>query len=315
MGSLPAAMPAGGGGPPAARPRRLRVLCLHGFRTSGAIMKDQVRERRRGVSAGRKENRRRKNARPLGARAPSTSTTFFFLPPSVSVHCQLDLARLPRDVGDLVDFDTLDAPNRATGPPPPDVPWAGPFYEWWDARRDEASPGGWVYEGGDAAFAALGAALRTADPPYDGLLGFSQGTILASLALAVFQERAGRGGGGGGGGGSPSPGPLATAAAALAGVAAPPRFALLYCGVFAKPPMCDILGGAAGRDGRRLACPSLHVIGGADPIAPLSRRLAGAFVNPVVLEHGRGHVMPALPPEGVATLRAFLEARLVGSSL
>lgn len=214
---------------------------------------------------------------------------------------------MPRDVGDLVDFDTLDAPNPATGPPPPDVPWAGPFYQWWDARRDEASPGGWVYEGGDAAFAALGNALRTADPPYDGLLGFSQGTILASLALAAFQSR----GSNGGAAVAAMLGP--SAAAALAGIPHPPRFALLYCGVFAKPPMCDAL--AAGTDGRRLGVPSLHVIGQADPIAPLSRRLAGAFVNPVVLEHGRGHVMPALSPEGVATLRAFLEARAAGSSL
>ncbi len=206
-------------------------------------------------------------------------------------------------MGDLVDFDTLDAPNPATGPPPPDVPWSGPYFEWWNARRDAAGAGGWVYDGGDTAFQALGDALRSANPPYDGLLGFSQGTILASLALAALQA------------GSGLPAARGPVAAALAGVRHPPRFALLYCGVYAKPPMSEALGGAGGRDGGRLAVPSLHVIGEADPIAPLSRRLAGAFLNPVVLEHGRGHVMPALPPEGVATLRAFLEARMVGSSL
>jgi len=215
---------------------------------------------------------------------------------SLSVR-QLDLARLPRDLGDLADFDTLDAPHPATGPPPPDVPWPPPHYEWWNARRDPAAAGGWTYDGGEAAFACLGSALRAADPPYDGLLGFSQGTILASLALAAFQSgSAGPGGG-------------------LAGVPHPPRFALLYCGVFAKPPYCDALAGPSGRDAKRLGVPSLHVIGQADPVAPLSRRLAGAFANPVVLEHGRGHVMPALPPEGLATLRAFLEARRAGSSL
>jgi hypothetical protein len=192
---------------------------------------------------------------------------------------------------------TLDAPHPATGPPPPDVPWSGPYYEWWTARK--GPDGGWAYDGGDAAFAHLGRALRGADPPYDGLLGFSQGTILASLALAFMQ--AGEAGPGDG----------------LAGIARPPRFALLFCGVFAKPPMCEVLGGAGGRDdARRLALPSLHVIGAADPVAPLSRRLADAFTNPVVIEHGRGHVIPQFQEGGdLATLRAFLEARRAGSSL
>jgi hypothetical protein len=196
-------------------------------------------------------------------------------------------------VGDLAEFVTLTAPHPATGPPPPDVPWSGPYFEWWNAQKN--ADGSWTYEGGEAAFAHLGRALRAGE--YDGLLGFSQGTILASLALAFLSA------------GSPGPG------GGLAGITHPPRFALLYCGVFAKPPMCDVLGGAGGRDARRLAVPSLHVIGRGDPAAPLSRRLASAFVNPVVVEHPRGHVIPSLEGGDLATLRAFLEARRAGSSL
>ena len=54
------------------------------------------------------------------------------------VAAKLDrLTRSTRDLGDLADFDTLDAPHPATGPPPPDVPWPPPHYEWWNAQRSE----------------------------------------------------------------------------------------------------------------------------------------------------------------------------------
>ena len=37
-------------------PTRLRLLCLHGFRTSGMIMKEQVRERERERLREKKDN-------------------------------------------------------------------------------------------------------------------------------------------------------------------------------------------------------------------------------------------------------------------
>jgi hypothetical protein len=37
-------------------PTRLRLLCLHGFRTSGMIMKEQVKERERERLREKKDN-------------------------------------------------------------------------------------------------------------------------------------------------------------------------------------------------------------------------------------------------------------------
>ena len=46
-----------------------------------------------------------------------------------------------------------------------------------------------------------------------------------------------------------------------------------------------------------------------------SEQLAETFENPVIIRHPRGHVVPRLEGDSLATLRAFLEARLQESSL
>ena len=73
--------------------------------------------------------------------------------------------------------------------------------------------------------------------------------------------------------------------------------------------------GGGGGGGGCIRSPSLHVIGARDYVSPLSRRLARAFRNAVVVEHPGGHVIPRLSPEGVATVRAFLEAQAAAPSL
>ena len=134
----------------------------------------------------------------------------------------------------------------------------------------------------------------------------------------------------------------------LAGLkpSARPRFAVLVSGVWAKAPICSALereeereGGEGGarwtrREGGSgsieagggerprasspaggcIRAPSLHVIGQRDYVSPLSRRLAEAFVNSVVVEYPGGHVIPRLPPEELATLRAFLRSQAQASA-
>lgn len=46
-----------------------------------------------------------------------------------------------------------------------------------------------------------------------------------------------------------------------------------------------------------------------------SHRLAETFESPVVITHPRGHVVPRLEGDSLATLRGFLEARLHESAL
>ena len=63
-----------------------------------------------------------------------------------------------------------------------------------------------------------------------------------------------------------------------------------------------------------IRAPSLHVIGQRDYVSPLSRRLARAFANPVVVEHPGGHAIPRLDPASLATLRAFLASQQQASA-
>jgi hypothetical protein len=61
---------------------------------------------------------------------------------------------------------------------------------------------------------------------------------------------------------------------------------------------------------RKLALPTVHVMGCNDGIVPIgdSRVLAGQFSDPLVIEHGGGHVVPNI--EGVThPLAQFLMDR------
>ena len=94
---------------------------------------------------------------------------------------------------------------------------------------------------------------------------------------------------------------------------------------------------------QKLQLPSLHIIGDRDHVRKVvlacmpcilvhslesdraqrmwrvllqwSEQLAETFENPVIIRHPRGHVVPRLEGDSLATLRAFLEARLQESSL
>jgi hypothetical protein len=101
-------------------------------------------------------------------------------------------------------------------------------------------------------------------PRIDGLFGFSQGAALTGL-LAALRE-------------SPrAPGGLDFEFAIMVGGFT--SFLPQHADLFLRP----------------LTIPSVHVIGRSDGIVPRSDslELAGRFADPLVLEHGGGHVIPA----------------------
>ena len=254
---------------------------------------------------------------------------------------------------------------------PSDVPWPPPYYEWWNAVEvkngenvkeengsDERGKT-FEYRGFEETLNHVASVLESRGP-FDGFLAFSQGTILASLLLAVWskadaaKEREERRRASS----SFSPDGSSASSSASSPLVLPPRlaelkpssrprFAVLVSGVWAKAPICSALereeeeggngGGGArwtrsesgsgtsddGNNGARgeqqqrprpssggcIRAPSLHVIGQRDYVSPLSRKLARAFSNPIVVEHPGGHVIPRLAPEQLATLRAFLNSQ------
>ena len=225
------------------------------------------------------------------SRAPTTMP--LHSPPSPSQPTppppQLEMARLDTVLTAAgVDPIFLDAPHPARGPPTDDNPFAPPHYEWWNAER---TPSGWVYDGAEETLALVARVLTTT--PCDGILGFSQGCILGSILLHLVQSRS----------------PM------LAGAAHLPSFGLFFCGIPPRalpPAVAAAVGGGATHANELppLAFPTLHVIGRRDPAAPLSRALAAGCVSPLIIEHGRGHVIPRLEEADVAALRAFVEARV-----
>ncbi|KAF8058364.1 hypothetical protein HT031_005682 [Scenedesmus sp. PABB004] len=80
------------------------------------------------------------------------------------------------------------------------------------------------------------------------------------------------------------------------------RFCLLYGSVLTTHPRYA----PAFRE--RVPVPSCHVIGHKDYVKEHSIALARAFEAPIVIMHGRGHVVPPLAREHLAVLRAFLTA-------
>ena len=105
------------------------------------------------------------------------------------------MARLTETLGDVADFVCVDAPHAARGPPTDDNPFPPPHYEWWDAVR--GADGVLAYHGVEETLAAVRGALAAA-PGFDGVLGFSQGSILGAAVLRMLADKCAGGRGGGG---------------------------------------------------------------------------------------------------------------------
>jgi fermentation-respiration switch protein FrsA (DUF1100 family) len=175
----------------------------------------------------------------------------------------------------LADLVGVDAPSIALGD-----------FGWWHADGTSGDPGvrerPASYRGWERTRQWAIEQLRA--QRYDGVFGFSQGAALAAL-LAGLRAPDGR----------------PTDARPLAF-----DFVMMAGGFASNDPVHAALLAP----GEGLALPSLHLIGRTDTIvpAPVSRRLAGRFRDPVVVEHAGGHVI-AHDAATRAAVEAFLRAR------
>jgi predicted esterase len=127
-------------------------------------------------------------------------------------------------------------------------------------------------------------AFFASNAPIDGVFGFSQGAVLASLLVGLRPPN-----------GAPTPAqPLGFG------------FAVLVGGFPSNDPAHRALYESV----ESFALPSLHMIGRADRVVPseASRALAARFESPVLFEHEGGHVIPS-SPEARATFGEFLGSR------
>ena len=176
------------------------------------------------------------------------------------------LAPLVDALGPSVVFDIVDAPHEL-GPSTSRAWWLLPPGE----RRFTAP----TYEGDEVAIEAISAAWRERGP-YDGVLGFSQGAMLAAIITAR---------------GALDQGPL-------------PRFALMFGAATPKP--YEPLLAALSEQG--CAVPTLHSVSASDRINPatMGEWVAGCFApSAEVLHHDAAHAVPQ-DAASVETVRAFV---------
>ncbi|KAG6549098.1 hypothetical protein Mapa_009324 [Marchantia paleacea] len=202
--------------------RKLRVMCLHGFRTSAKIMQQQV-----------------------------------------------ELAQWALD--DIVEFVYMNAPFPATGKSDVEKKFEAPFFEWYQANQDYSE----IY-GLEEASVQIIEFIKTRGP-FDGLLGFSQGAVLAG-ALVGLQEK---------------------------GLALPdvPRFTFIVLiggcrskALVLRPAYFD-----------PILTPSLHFIGEKDFMKEGGELLVTSFKDATVIHHPHGHLIPRLGDEEVNSCRAFFQ--------
>eukprot|EP00754_Rhynchopus_humris_P034594 Rhum_TRINITY_DN15928_c0_g1::Rhum_TRINITY_DN15928_c0_g1_i1::g.162490::m.162490 len=178
---------------------------------------------------------------------------------------------LPDIEGVVLAFEPIPHTHPASGPPDVMIREFFPdeeYGEWW--ARDENEQ----YIGIDETVERVTAMLADAPQKYDGVLGFSQGAVLAALLarLATLPE------------GHPR------YDARLVGAF---RFAVLFAGFV---PRDDVAGKLFREELPPVALPSLHVWGSADPLSAASSGLSTKFCQKQVLLHlhTAGHVVPRL---------------------
>ena len=171
----------------------------------------------------------------------------------------------------------LNGPNVASKAADPSLEKLidGPFYEWWDAN--ETPSGEQLYDGMPEAVAHVQAHISECGP-YDLLIGFSQGAMLATILTSLLEkpEHVGR-----------------------------PPFESMGGTVATEPwKLCVLVGGMEPRDhrlaellsGEPLQTPSVHMRGEKDKLFELGARLMGRYSDEggrrLGIIHAGGHAFP-----------------------
>nr|CAH67099.1 H0818E04.16 [Oryza sativa] len=223
MGSL--------GGEEGARPaaaaegaRKPRFLCLHGFRTSGEIMRKQV------------------------------------------------VGKWPADVTARLDLVFADAPFPAEGKSDVEGIFDPPYYEWFQFDKNFTE-----YRNFDECLNYI-EELMIKEGPFDGLMGFSQGSILSG-ALPGLQEQG------------------------LALTRVPKIKYLIIIGgaKFQSPTVAEKA------YANNIKCPSVHFLGDTDFLKTHGEKLIESYVDPFIIRHPKGHTVPRLDEKSLEIMLRFLD--------
>ncbi|KAG5607270.1 hypothetical protein H5410_028762 [Solanum commersonii] len=182
----------------------------------------------------------------------------------------------PQYLLDKLDLVFLDAPFLLQDKVDAHDIFYPPYYEWYQATKDYKE----IYNF-EECIQYIEANMEKYGP-FDGVLGFSQGAIVAASMPGMQRDRV-----------------------ALTKVPKI-KFVMLIAGskfggvAWGCPKL------ASNAFASPIECPSLHFIGEKDPHILNEEELAGCFMNPVVIHYPEGHKVPNLDAERTETVIEFI---------
>ncbi|XP_058184897.1 uncharacterized protein LOC131302341 [Rhododendron vialii] len=189
------------------------------------------------------------------------------------------IKRWPEALLEKLDLVFPNGPYLAQGKSDIEDFYDPPFYEWFQYSQDYQEVSNF-----DNCLAYI-EDYMIKHGPFDGLMGFSQGAVI-SATLPGLQSQG------------------------LALTKVPKiKYVILMSGgkfggsvsKFACPKL------AANAFSSPLQCPSLHIIGETDYLKESGIELLDSFVDPVVINHPRGHTIAKLDEKGQKTMLSFIE--------
>eukprot|EP00257_Ricinus_communis_P012296 XP_002534315.2 esterase OVCA2 isoform X1 [Ricinus communis] len=195
------------------------------------------------------------------------------------------IERWPVTVLEKLQLHFLDGPFLARGKSDVELLFDPPYYEWYQSSEDFK-----VYEDFEECVAYIEEYMLKYGP-FDGLLGFSQGAFITAAVPGMQAQ-----------------GVAFTKVPKI-------RFLIVISGAkfggykFGQPKL------AGSAYSSPIDCPSLHIIGEKDFMKPGGIDLLGSFVDPVVIHHPKGHIIPRLDDISLKTMLSFIEKMELRPSL
>ncbi|KAH7860033.1 hypothetical protein Vadar_008402 [Vaccinium darrowii] len=190
---------------------------------------------------------------------------------------QKQLRRWPETVLEKFDLVFLDGPYMAQGKSMVEGFYDPPYYEWFQFTEDVQE----LYNFEECI--AYIEDFMIKHGPFDGLMGFSQGGII-SAALPGMQLDG-------------------TALTKVPKI----KYVIIISGAQLGGSKICLPKLATNAFSSPLKCPSLHIIGETCFFKELGNELVDSFVDPLVINHSKGHTIARLDEKGLKTMLNFIE--------
>ncbi|XP_010025399.2 esterase AGAP003155 isoform X1 [Eucalyptus grandis] len=190
---------------------------------------------------------------------------------------ETQMHKWPESLLEKLDLVYLDAPYPSMGKSGAEGVFDPPYFEWFQGNQDYTE-----YENFKECIDFI-EDFMVKNGPFDGLLGFSQGAVLAAALPGMQAE-----------------GLVFTKVPEI-------KFLILISGAklggskFSAPPL------AANAFSSPVKCPSLHVIGENDLVKPDSIALLDSFVDPIIVHHLEDHTIPRLDNQSLEDVNNFID--------